>query len=64
MSIILIPSLRPLALAGLAVIGLTAASVAMSDETGALPELNYDEAGQRLLKVERHTLSQSTDQGR
>ena len=53
------PLLRAASLAGLML-----ASLAAMAGQPALPDLSYDPAGQRLLKVDDNTLSQSTNEGR
>ena len=55
--------LRNVSLAGLAVASLGAAGGAMAAES-VLPVVNYDQAGNRLLKVNDNKLSQSVSDGR
>lgn len=55
--------LRNVSLAGLAVASLGAADGVMAAE-GVLPALNYDQAGNRLLKVDDNELFQSENGGR
>lgn len=55
--------LRTVSLAGLAIASLAAAGGALAAEN-VLPDLNYDQAGNRLLKVDDNALSQSVNGGR